>query len=281
MSTDSNPYVPPEAVAAGPSAPTVRRGKSLLPLWLAGAYLVFGTLTQLLAMAVVLVRAWPFPPLPGRLYVALLPILLLFSAGIALFRRAAFAPELLLTAIILRTELRLVLPLIPGQLFIQSPLDIADWLVLLMITLYAFQLRGRGVLGRDSGASAPVADAVWWRRPASVYCLVPGVFHLLLIAPWQLTAMNEGTTSGLAFLLEVVAALLRVTAGWQLLRGSLRRPVLLVSLCVLGVLRATVPVFQPSYLGSPAPLLLADLVVLALLALLTHQAYRSSGTAVQ
>jgi hypothetical protein len=107
------------------------------------------------------------------------------------------------------------------------------------------------------------------------------MFHLLLIAPWQLTALNEGATSGSAFLLGVVAALLRVTTGWRLLRGPLRSPGLLVCLCVLGLLRATVPVFQPFYLGSPAPLLLADVVVLALLALLTHQAYRSSGTAVQ
>jgi hypothetical protein len=264
MSTDPNPYAPPQADVADPPRAN-RQGKSLLPLWLIAAYCILGSAVQLLASALLLARAWPLPSIPFLFYLRLMSIFLMIAAGIALIRRNGSGAELLLTVLILGTEFRVMLPFAaPGQSVLPGPMEIPDFAILAAITWYAYVLRGREVLGPAPGAAR--VEGVGSSLPAAaIYCLIPGVLYLLTIALPQISAVSEGVVSPPSYLLGLVVAVLGVVAGIQLYRGSSQSPQLLLVLSLLSLLRAAVPAFWPTYLPLPGVFLMLNFAVLVVI----------------
>jgi hypothetical protein len=262
MSTDPNPYAPPRAAVADQLPPRPVRGKSLLPLWLAAGYCTVGGVLQLLLIAVFL-YSMSLPALGLGFYLRLIPVLMMIGAGITLIRRSSVSPELLLAVIILRAQTQAI-PVTPDSGLHLSATDIPDWLILVAITRYAYVLRARGVL-RQVAASSGEEGRGSGLRAAGIYCLVPGVLHLLAVALPQLGDVSAGIVSAPSYMLAVIVAVVRVVAGVQVLRGSSRSPQALILLCGLSVLRVAVPAFRPSYLPMPGLLLLPDLAVLGLI----------------
>ena len=161
MDTSRNPYSPPRARVAdiphtGAIEATSATGakKSLLPLWLASLYCIVTGLGHAAGLALALYRArdlldWPMP-----LWVYFLGFIqptARIAGGVSLIRRTRFTPPLL-AAVVTITALFPIL-----WQFLQTGavtlnfgpvlwLQLADLMLLLLITRYAFALHGRGAL---------------------------------------------------------------------------------------------------------------------------------------
>lgn len=254
MSTDPNPYSPPQTAVKDVlrEPPALPRGPySVWALWLSAAYCILGPLLQLF-MAGRLLRGNLFLLSMLSVYVRFVPVFLTMGAGVALLQRARFSAGLLLSLLIIQLEFRFLSAVSErGYLFLADPL------ILMAITVYAYVLRGRGVL-RPAPALPGALSA------AGIYCMVPGLLHLAVVTPMEVEALTKGNMPGSDFLVAVAATAVRVLAGFSLLWGSRRGPDTLVVLCAVCLLRIAVAVFWPFYLPMQA-VLLSDLAVLAVI----------------
>jgi hypothetical protein len=161
MNTSRNPYSPPRAHVAdiprtGAIEATTRTGakKSLLPLWLASLYCIVTGVGHATGLAMALYGArymldWPMPPWVYSL--GFIQPAARIAGGVCLIRRTRFSPPLL-AALVAITALFPILWqfLQTGAVTVHSGpvlwLQLADLMLLLLITRYAFALRSHGAL---------------------------------------------------------------------------------------------------------------------------------------
>ena len=161
MDISRNPYSPPRAqVSDIPQATPAEAGqakRSLLPLWLGSFYCIAMGLWHTTLLAVALYRArdlldWPMPPWVYAL--GFIQPAARLAAGVSFIRRSRFSPPLLLTLVAV-TALWPILwqGLVRSQTGASTLpsgpalwLSLADLMLLILITRYAFALRTRGAL---------------------------------------------------------------------------------------------------------------------------------------
>jgi hypothetical protein len=154
---ERNPYAPPSAdgvlLTQRNAAPKKR---SLLPLWLAALYCCITGACYLYVLVSVIYRLWD-ADLGGLLAwgfaIGILHPVARFAAGISLIRRARIAPNLCVALIIVTAagsflwQLYTRLQGRPSSYSVPNILlGVAEVLLLLVITRYAFALRSHGIL---------------------------------------------------------------------------------------------------------------------------------------
>jgi hypothetical protein len=153
-----NPYAPPRADVADVSQKSsATTKKSLLPLWLAASYCIIIGACHVVMLVLALYRAWDMVDeglLPGSAYAfGFIQPAARLAAGFSFIRRSKLSPVFFVAL----TAFTAIFPILwqrywnsqTGYAFRPGPLSflvIADLLVLLAITRYAFALKSRGML---------------------------------------------------------------------------------------------------------------------------------------